>query len=347
MSNIYFVKCDNDYIHKYTLFTSKLKTLQKYCRIINVDELSNLISDKSIVDHCNIYYIISNIIWCNNIEHNMKKYHKFPSKYFVDVIINTCCINDTIINPPIVLSNKNLSIKYISLSRNKLLIIDALMNQGSKQIYSVPKTRTSQKKKYVYSEHSGVLTIKKNLIDNIIVSAQTSRLDMNDSNIYLPYNVDMLDKYEFLFHTHPNSSKYAGRLDDGVLYEFPSANDIFNFMKYHNNGIAQASLIATPEGMYVIRPIFWKKYVIDMEFYANLKDFIMKIEKLAIKRLTVDKNQLSNPDIFNEVVGQNMRYIGLYNEFVKSHNIFVEYYPRINKNNEWYLRKIYLQYVKH
>ena len=149
-----------------------------------------------------------------------------------------------------------------------LLIIDALVKQGSYPRYIVDNNSV---KKYIYSEHSGVLNLTSNdKINNVVVSTESSRIDSHDTNIYLPINTDILSKHEFLFHTHPNTTTYAGRMNEGIIYELPSANDILNFVKYHNNGVAQASIIAAPEGIYVVRLIVYEKQLdITMEFLMN------------------------------------------------------------------------------
>src|SRR5438105_2479370 len=76
---------------------------------------------------------------------------------------------------------------YITLHYNKLLIIDALMDQGSYPRYSLWDQMDGHEK-FIYSEHSGVITVKNDSINNIIVSAETNRIDATDKNIYLPIN---------------------------------------------------------------------------------------------------------------------------------------------------------------
>ena len=75
------------------------------------------------------------------------------------------------------------------------------------------------------------------------------------------------------------------RIKEGIIYEFPSVNDLFNFIKYHNEGKAQASIIISPEGIYVTRPIKYQKiYNIEFSLFDNIRKFVLKLEKIAIKK---------------------------------------------------------------
>lgn len=160
----------------------------------------------------------------------------------------------------------------------------------------------------------------------------------------------MFKNYEYLFHTHPNTITYAGRFNEGILYEFPSANDVFNFIKFYNEGKAQASIVVAPEGIYVIRPIYYqKKYKINQMVFHSLRKFILKLERLAVKKiksLEPATTNITDADVFHENVGKNFSYIKMYNRFIEPYNLFIEYYPREKKNNEWCLRPINLPYIE-
>ncbi|AHA45451.1 hypothetical protein HIRU_S545 [Hirudovirus strain Sangsue] len=348
----FYEKCNCKTSITYSFFMDKLEKLEKMSTIINNFDLESY----GLKYYCqypdckkcqtNQFYQLENIIWPNNIRHIIKHHHSYPSKYFTNIVIYTVCTNDYIINPPIKINTKNISdFSYVQLSYNKLLIIDALFRQGSYPRYLVPKNHSNPSTRFIYSEHSGVLTLKNSVIDNIIVSTESSRIDSNDTDIYLPTNIDLMKNHEFLFHTHPNSITYAGRLKNNIIYEFPSANDILNFIKYHNTGIAQASIIVAPEGIYVIRPIEYNQdFKINLENFTDLKKYILKLENKAVKKLSNVLN-LSDPDIFHENVSHNFSYIKLYNKYIRQYNIFVEFYPRKKKNNEWILPSIYLQRI--
>lgn len=351
-NKVYYEKCDQTEMSLYPFFLPHLKKIQKLCKKIRPEQndILSITSQSSIrvCDKCNAskYYRLGNIIWPSNIPHTIKKHHMYPSEYFIKVIANTSIIENTIVNPPLEISQKQIrNFSYVPLHYNKLLIIDALMHQGSQKRYFVPKNKNS-KNKFIYSEHSGVIVVKNRLIDNIIVSTETNRVDAADENIYLPINAEIFKKHEYLFHTHPNSTTYAGRVPDGILYEFPSANDIANFVRYHSEGIVQASLVVAPEGIYVIRQIWDQNaYEINLDMYDYLKKFILKLEKIAIKNFKPILPEITDPDIFHTTVAIDMSYIRKYNRFLEPYNLFIEYYPRNKINNEWRLPQINLQYL--
>lgn len=347
---LYHEKCEQHEMASYPFFIAHLKKIQKLSKKIKPSSSDNTI--QSNISNCHKclptkYYKLANIVWPNNIKHIIKRHHRYPSEYFINVIINTCIINNCIVNPPLEISHNQIKeFSYLPLHYNKLLIIDALMNQGSEMRYFVPKNRINTKNRFIYSEHSGVIAIKNKSIDNIIVSTETNRVDALDDNIYLPINTELFKNHEYLFHTHPNTSTYGGRIPEGIIYEFPSANDILNFIRYHNEGIVQASLIVAPEGIYVIRQIWDQdKYKIDLDMYNFLKKFILKIEKSAINKFKDILPTISDPEIFHNKVGMDFTCIKKYNRFLEPYNIFVEYYPRKKINNEWRLPQINLQYL--
>lgn len=341
MNNNYLEKCNNITMMTYPFFIDKLKQIESL--LVNTIYSDIEIDRENKCNICSIakYYKLSNIIWSTQINHIMDYHKKYPSEYFIKIILNTIIINNSIINKPIVISpDKINNLNYIPIQYNKLLIIDALFKQGSHPRYE------NKNKKYIYSEHTGTLSIKNNIIENIIVHTNTDRFDPSDQSIFLPNNTPDLINYEYLFHTHPNTIEYAGRINEGILYEFPSANDIFNFIKYHNEGKAQGSIIIAPEGIYVIRLIDFEKQVnIDNNFHSDLKKLILKLEHHAVNKLIKIKNKLSDADIFHEKVGSNFKYINNYNKFIAPHNIYIEYYPREKKNNEWCLRSILLTHI--
>lgn len=367
MYEIYYEKCINTTMPYYPFFIQKLKQIQNISKKNNTNDISyqktyyvsrhnNHLA--TLNNYRNIHikkdcigciatkvYQLANIIWPNNIIHKIKNHQRYPSEYFIKVIINTHIRDNYVINPPIQLKNDQIPLfDYIPLHHNKLLILDALMHQGSYPRYLV--SFDNENEKYIYSEHSGVITIRNKIIDSIIVSTETNRIDSNDNNIYLPRNISYFENHEYLFHTHPNTIKYGGRIKEGIIYEFPSSNDILNFIKYHNQGKAQLSLIIAPEGIYVIRPIRYQKVITyDPFFFDFFSKFIIKLEKIAISRIKEYINMISDPDVFHKYIGGNMNYIKAYNRFIEPLNLFVEFYPRVKKNGEWMLQQINLQYL--
>ena len=363
----FYETCNNNYMPSYPFFIDKLKAIQKLSSKIYTKDLShekdlNSKHDKKIDYLCSIidfqndkcnkcaikkFYELGNIIWANILEHKIDQHKLYPSEYFIKIILAIVISDNYIINPPLQLPPKLISsYSYIPLHYNKLLIIDALMSQGSQPRYIAPTNNSTIPEKFIYSEHSGAISINNNSVNNIIVSAETNRTDIGDENIYLPNNTELLAKYEYIFHTHPNTSKYGGRVKEGIVYEFPSANDLFNFIKYHNDGKAQASIVVAPEGTYVVRPIQYQKLLdINLELFYHLRKFILKLEKIALKKIRPFVQKISDPDIFHAVVGSDFTCIKIYNKFIEPINLFIEYYPRIKKNGEWASCQINLPYI--
>lgn len=315
----YYEKCRENTMPYYPYFLNKLKRIEKISKNYN--------DNKQRRNYKKIYKL-SHIVWDDTLKQKIEDNQSYPSDYFINIIMHTILINKNIINYPIIISEKKFDrLSYISLDHNKLQIIEALMNQGSH-----PRYKLEDGKKYIYSEHSGVLSVKNNIIDNIIVSAETDRLDKNDNNIFLPNNTTILGQYPYIFHTHPNTSKLAGRVDEGIIYEFPSTSDLLNFLKYSNDGKAQSSIVVAPEGIYVIRHIeYKKKNEVDRDLFNRLTSYINDLETMALKKFRKNLKRLSDPNVFHKIVGADNSFINMYNNFIKPSNLYVEYYPRQKK----------------
>lgn len=367
---MYFYESCTDHVATIpSFFIFKLKNIQVVCKKlkkcpIKIDNLSqneDLSSNENCIQ-CTIdfFYIVGNIIWPNNIIHIIS-HGKFPSKYFINCILMMEIFDNYIINPPIELDKKTINkFHIIPFHHNKLLILEALLSQGSKPDYIVADNKCMSKllnssdpnnitchHLYIYSEHSGGISIENMNIADIIVSTQSNRLSKSDEDIYLPTNDKLLAKYPYIYHSHPITGGISTRGKMGIVYEFPSASDIFNFIKYHNDGIAQSSLIVSPEGLYNIRPIYYSNHIkLDGNLLHNINASIMKIEKLAQKKYSNILDNSIDENTFNNNIGSDMQFIKMYNKIVRPLNIFVEYYPRQFRNSKWSLRQIFLQYIK-
>ncbi|CAH6420182.1 Hypothetical protein MVR_LOCUS57 [uncultured virus] len=343
----YYELCGNTHMPSFPFFPSKLEAIQAIVpkRRVSKDAPSQSRTSPHFCNKCSIKYLykLGNIVWPSTLLHLVQQHQSYPSEYFVKVILATDIIMGRIVNPPLELSpNLVPYFYYISLHYNKLLIIDALMHQGSSKRYSTDNTS-----RYIYSEHSGAIQVRDLSIHNIIIATDTDRIDTTDTDIYLPINSDVLALYPYIFHTHPNTDVYAGRFSEGIAYEFPSANDLLNFIKYHNEGQAQASIIVAPEGIYVIRPIKYTPSITpNLQLFYSLRRFILKLEKAAVFKYQHLALTLSEPDIFHNNIGADTSFIHKYNRFIEPANLWVEYYPRVWRNEEWTLRQINLPYLE-
>ena len=326
-----------DQMAKYPFFVKKLKKIQKLCKkgdcsstkvFVQSDSHSRLESD---------HYQLGNITWDNNLISKLDD-HQYPSDYFIKAILCTFIFDNYFCNIPLEI-NHNLIPKfsYIPLQYNKLLIFDALWKQGSQRRYV-------HQNKYLYSEHSGVISIKNKAVDEIIVLPNTERVEEDDTDIFLPSNTDRFNDYYYMFHTHPNSSDWGGRLRSKIVYEFPSASDIFNFASYYDSGKTLGSLIVSPEGLYVIRTVrYVDRLDLDNKYFEKISKLIGDLESQAYDNL---KETVTDPDSFHEYVSSNICYIDQLNNYLRKINLYIEYYPRIKVNEEWHLKQIYLQFIK-
>lgn len=330
-------------------FLQKLKSIEKLCRINPSRDLENLHHNQTELARLinenpeSKFFKLGGVVWDSKLYADLQSGGQ-ASPYFTDIILHTEFDDKRIINPPIEIDRSEIpNFKYVHLKHNHLLIIDALMKQGSS-----PRYQADHLNHNVYSEHSGAIVVNNGSFSHFIVSGTTSRLDPTDKSILLPTNTEDMSNHLFFFHTHPNTDVYAGRIKENVIYEFPSANDVFNFIKYYNKGKLQASVIVVPEGTYVIRPMrLVGSYVVKPTLFHYLRKFLSKLEKTAIGRLTRLKviETLNQPDNFHKWVSDNRHYINTYNRFLEPHNMFIEYYPRVKVGDEWCLKPIDLQYV--
>ena len=338
-------KCKKKIINK---MIKQLKLLQKNSIVINIDDYKSKISNfKFNEDHENEkFYLISNIIWSDNLVNKMKKKDIFIEKYFYKMLKNLFFVDKILVNPPIICTFKKFkNIKYIHFPHNHLTIIDALFDKGSNPIYL---SKQDNKLKFIYSEFSGAINIDhdRNKIAEILI-ATNKRISSSDKNIFLPKNNDKNYEYEFFFHTHPNTIYPANRINHGILYEFPSVNDLFNYTYFRKNGKMQASIVFAQEGIYNIRPIdFENDSVIDNSAVTILTNFLVILERLAIKKYSELENIINNVDVFNKYISNDRNFIDLYNYYIKQYNLFIEFYPRIKINNQWHMPAITLPFIK-
>ena len=230
--------------------------------------------------------------------------------------------------------------KYYKISRNQLLILDALLYDGSVKKY------IDSKKNLRYSEHFGLFDFDKNKLEKIIISGKTTREEEDDIEILFPTEHKDIIDYEFMFHTHPPT---PGRVEHGIIYEFPSVNDIFHFIEYFNKGMSQGSLIVAPEGIYTITTknnIKQIKYNLKNEdkLFNMLDKELNKIHQLSIKKYGTTFTK----DYYHKTIIKDFHFIELINKCLK--NIFngqikIKYVNRTfdKKTKSWLVNKLFLR----
>lgn len=322
---------DSDY------FISQLELVQTLLKNINHYKMSEQ-KDCLLCDSTNItkgFYIWKRYIWEDSLIHYINKHNFQPDESFLDLIFFFKLDKKIKIVGEIKEYN---DIKYIKINKNQLLILDALLTHGG---YTKKYMDINNKNILKYSEHKGLLDFKMNLLEKIVVSGNTTRVDNGDDEIFFPNEMEDTTKYEYIFHTHPPTPKPGGRVSTGVLYEFPSMGDILHFIDTFNKGKICGSLVITPEGIYNI-----KKNKIDREKIKINEDILFKkYEKnfynIQEKYISIYTVNFKKKDFYSKIA-QNKEPIKELNKLLNSFDIQIDFYPRIKIKNNWILDTLYL-----
>lgn len=303
----------------YVDFVNKLIDIQKKTKYVIIENPCKLCNYKKKVK----VFTLKNIVWESILVHYIKKHHIKPSSEFMDFIYRYFD------NP----EKKTL----LKIGKNQLYILDALMKHGSTKYYSDKKN----KKIFRYSEHAGLLHFDNNKLAKIVVFANTTRVDEIDSDIYLPKENDETFEYEYFFHTHPPTPKPGGRAELGILYEFPSINDIFHYIDHCNDGNTKGSIIMAAEGLYIIRKINKniKKITVDEDkLFNEYNKLLDECQDISIK-----KYYPFNNNKFYNIIAQDLTYINKINELLQNFHLWIDFYPRSKDNKgRWFVDTIYL-----
>ena len=230
--------------------------------------------------------------------------------------------------------------KYYEISRNQLLIMDALLYDGSLKKY------IDSNKKVRFSEHFGLLDFNFKKLEKIIISGDSSREDDDDIEILFPNNLNDIVDYEFMFHTHP---PIKNRIKEGIIYEFPSINDIFHFINYFNKGLTQGSLIIAKEGIYVITV---KSKIKKIKYNIKEEDKIMELlqnELFNIHSQSIKKyGKKFNDYFYNKNIISDRTFIDKFNKKIKkmfNNQIKIKYYNRVyeKKTKSWIIKSLFLR----
>jgi hypothetical protein len=293
------------------------------------------------------FYTLFNIYWNTKLKNYIKNYNLRPTKEFMEFIerleikgdkikLQKTKKSDIVLKLPSVVFKRE-SKRLIKLTSNQLRILDALMIDGG-----YDKKYFDKKNKLRFSEHAGLLDFSNTGLDKIVVSGKTDRMDRYDHSILLPDNMIEAYDYEYIFHTHPPTPIPGGRVDVGILYEFPSVSDIFHFMDHYNNGVVQGSIVVTPEGIYIIRA------------YDNLKKIHIINEEKVFDLLTKTSEKLQDEAIkkygeeftteyFYSKIAQDKTFINKFNQILKKYNIKIYFFPRMKIKNIWTFGDLYLK----
>ncbi len=295
-------------------------------------------------------YKYDDTMWQDGIIHYMEKHNIEPSLQFKQLIYNSHLFrqikrinkNDKS-NRMILEKIKQYDKEYVMIERNQMLILDALLIHGG---YTKRYVGENDNEPSRYSEHAGLLDFEGTFLSKIVVSGATNRVESGDDEIYLPFGMDDMLEYEYIFHTHPPTPKPGGRAVSGILYEFPSIGDIYHFIDHHNDGNVIGSLVVTAEGLYNIRKMNNDANNINVdedELYKAYYRTFNKTQRDAIYKYGINFNAHK----FYANIAQDTSYIEAMNNTLNKYNINIDFYPRKrDKTGKWFIDTVFLVFRK-
>jgi len=282
---------------------------------------------------------LNNIIWEDGLAHYVKIHEIKPEPQFIDKIF---LFNLSKKKPSTIHYKSKLYVKddatYVKLTRNQILILDALMKHGG---YSKKYVDKHNENIFRYSEHAGLLDFGVTGLDKILISGNTTRIDRGDEEIYLPNNMPDTILYEYHWHSHPPEPP-GSRISIPIVYEFPSVSDLFHFIDHHNDGIMQGSLVITPEGLYNIRKYVFnanKIRVDENKLLREMTDVMQKTQHKTVKKYGTKFTK----EFFHETIAQDLTALNEVNSALNKYNLHIDYWPREkDKKGRWIIETIYL-----
>jgi hypothetical protein len=324
-------------------FLEQLKNKEKNIKLVKFNRNKNcLLCNKKNIN--NGKFIDAEFIWEDGLKHYIEIHNIKPTDEFIEFIyLYKLITNKNQLNKRIIKFNSTIyvvhNIQHIKITRNQIMIMDALMKHGG---YTKKYVDAKHKNIFRYSEHSGLLDFNKNGLEKIIISGKTERVDRGDEEIYLPKNINDAFDYEYIFHTHPPTPKPGGRVDEGILYDFPSISDIFHFIDHFNGGLTQGSLVLASEGMYNIRKKKFDRIKIKInenKMYDELQNIYPNIQDEAINKY----GNKFNTKFFYQEIAQDHSYINRINNILNKYDIHIDYFPRSkDQTGKWIIFDLFL-----
>ena len=290
---------------------------------------------------------------CNQTFNQKFVFNKFKfTSYQYHVFVNHSKINPILYENLCKLNIDNFNFSFSLLHTNNINIIDGVYEEGSYNIFINKNKNIFNSDKFYFSEHSGFIIFNMNIVDKVIV-LNNYRTDKDDPTIFLPKNNIEALSINYIFHTHPKTPELFSRFkSDGILYEFPSLNDIYHFIDHHNRGILNGSLVITPEGIYNIRKRNFneKKIIIDEDIFDNLmNDVYIECNKQAHEKYYKINFTENN---FYKHIATNLEFIKKINNILEKFDITIDYICRVKTkkiNNDykskWIIPNFYLPII--
>jgi len=290
---------------------------------------------------------------CNQIFNQKFIFNKFKfTSYFYHLFIVHSKINPILYENLCKLIIDNLNLSFSLLHSNNINIIDGVYEEGSYNIFVNKNKNIFNTDKFNFSEHSGFIIFNADKVDKVVV-LNNYRTDKDDPTIFLPQNTIEALSVNYIFHTHPKTPELFSRfVNDGILYEFPSLNDIYHFIDHHNRGILNGSLVLTPEGIYNIRKKNFneKKIIIDEDIFDNImNDIYMECNKQSHDKYR--KIKFTENNFYNHIA-TNLEFIKKINNILEKFDITIDYICRVkskkinnNYKSKWIIPNFYLPII--
>jgi len=290
---------------------------------------------------------------CNKIFNQKFVFNKFKfTSYQYHQFIYHSKINPILYENLCKLNIDNINYSFSLLHSNNINIIDGIYEEGSYNIFINKNKNLFNTDKFNFSEHSGFIIFNADIVDKVVV-LNNYRTDKEDPTIFLPKNNIEALSVHYIFHTHPKTPELFSRfINDNILYEFPSLNDIYHFIDHHNRGILNGSLVITPEGIYNIRKKTFneKKIIIDEDIFDNLmNDVFLDCYKKSYDKYYKIKFNENN---FYKHIATNLEFLKNINSVLEKFDITIDYICRVKSkkiNNDykskWIIPNFYLPII--
>lgn len=320
-------------------FIAKIQTIEII--LYNTNNFFKTISQECSLcenkDIGNGLYKYNNFIWNSTLLHYIRYHYYKPPDQFI-LFIKKLEVKNKIKNIIIKYNSRRYivnSISYIKIKKNQLNILDALLEHGGKS------KKYFKNKKLKYSEHSGLLDFTNNGLEKIVISGIITRIEKRDSQIFFPENMDNALEYEYIFHTHPATPTPGFRARYGILYDWPSVDDLLHFLDHFHNGITQGSLVIASEGLYNIRKLHFDRIRVNLSERSFIKKINNLYEKVQYKAIKKYGTKFSKETFYSKIA-QDYLFIDEINKTLNEHQLHIDYFPRKKIKTLWVLDTIYL-----
>ena len=187
-------------------------------------------------------------------------------------------------------------------------------------------------------------------VDKIVINTHRNFNAEDDKEILFNYDLPDIQENELIFHTHPPTGGVYGRLNDEIIYDPPSPEDIVHFMENYNEGLVQNSIVVAIEGYYVIKCKSFGLNEIKIEddeyFLTKYQKLLNKLQEDAISEHKVkSKTFEKSKEYFFKNVDENL--LKNINRLLDNYNIEIEFKKRnFNKKIKKYVvDKLYLEII--